>query len=923
MTGKGKRSEAKDDLLDPSISVYSYLQQLQSRVQPLTQAAAQISQPSDLLFHKTLDKALVKDLKDTEDEIISTIQSLLSCVDPAFVLPSRQDGDQGYEGINKLQVNDLVEGNAFERNLGDAIDTLLERTDIRLDEYQGKIPIQQNSVRASASLRNGKGQESLSSTSTSTIPMLGPLPSHILNASIKPLPQTKFDIKPDNSRTTIWKHSLTEKPHAQVPLSWRAPSLEREGEVEQARSAGIRQGMYCAEGDPRFNPYYLEINSFSPPSHALQVPTLEHLVAPPPLEKDKPEAGPIPFIWVNDQESFDYLYNHLMEDRVKEIAVDVEHHQYRSYQGLVCLVQISTRWKDFIIDALSPIIRRISSKLNDAFADPAKVKILHGAEHDVLWLQRDLGLYLVGLFDTFHATNVLQFPQHGLAYLLSRYIDFVADKRYQRADWRIRPLPKEMMYYARSDTHTLVHIYDCLRFEIEKQQGSVGIRTVFELSKKTAQKTYAKEQWSDSIDSREGWRNSWRQLGGAEALDTDARWDKEGLAGLTQTERLFRALHNWRDEVARLEDESPKFILGSHNLVNLASRAPQKAESVLAIVGQSFKRRIPDLLNLISAEVIASEKVQAEKATKQKQLLESAAAENLMNDEEMGEIIQRASGAEEANGALLWPTDETMNALEGPSSSSLASMLFKTDSSRGTTSSRATRSLFTPAPAVAASQQLLEGIRSDLTSALGNLLSAGQHDLISSDEQDLHEKKRASDIAELPKAQQEASRDGVDAKSTIALSEQENSENILDDNVLRDVRKTKGKKGSVIVSSPKSDRNHEDTPSKFSVSEGEDKKQKKRKWTKEEKAQRKRQQEEARSAIEPFDYSKADSILDAKSTTPSDTPNRQKGKKKKGEVKSANQSPSNNKGRQGRYSNVSVGRDRREQAGGKSMTFSH
>ena len=34
----------------------------------------------------------------------------------------------------------------------------------------------------------------------------------------------------------------------------------------------------------------------------------------------------------------------------KEIAVDVEHHDFRSYRGFVCLIQVSTRQKDFLID---------------------------------------------------------------------------------------------------------------------------------------------------------------------------------------------------------------------------------------------------------------------------------------------------------------------------------------------------------------------------------------------------------------------------------------------------------------------------------------------------------------------------------------------------------------------------------------------
>ena len=57
---------------------------------------------------------------------------------------------------------------------------------------------------------------------------------------------------------------------------------------------------------------------------------------------------------------------------------------------------------------------------------------------DILWLQRDLGLYVVGLFDTFHAAESLQYTSKSLAYLLKRFVDFDADKKYQLADWRLR-----------------------------------------------------------------------------------------------------------------------------------------------------------------------------------------------------------------------------------------------------------------------------------------------------------------------------------------------------------------------------------------------------------------------------------------------------------------------------------------------------
>ena len=66
------------------------------------------------------------------------------------------------------------------------------------------------------------------------------------------------------------------------------------------------------------------------------------------------------------------------------------------------------------------------------------VKVFHGADHDIEWLQRDLGLYVVNMFDTGQAARVLSLPQFSLAHLLSSLCGVAADKQYQLADWRIR-----------------------------------------------------------------------------------------------------------------------------------------------------------------------------------------------------------------------------------------------------------------------------------------------------------------------------------------------------------------------------------------------------------------------------------------------------------------------------------------------------
>lgn len=110
-----------------------------------------------------------------------------------------------------------------------------------------------------------------------------------------------------------------------------------------------------------------------------------------------------PFTWIDTQ---DGLLNLLDKLRVApEIAVDLEHHSYRSFAGFLCLMQISTREEDFVVDTLA--LREELQELNEVFTDPRIVKIFHGAESDIVWLQQNFNLYIVNLFDTFHASKVL------------------------------------------------------------------------------------------------------------------------------------------------------------------------------------------------------------------------------------------------------------------------------------------------------------------------------------------------------------------------------------------------------------------------------------------------------------------------------------------------------------------------------------
>ena len=59
--------------------------------------------------------------------------------------------------------------------------------------------------------------------------------------------------------------------------------------------------------------------------------------------------------------------------------MDLEHHNYRSYQGITSLIQISSLNQDYIIDPF-PIWEDLIL-LNSITTNPKILKILHGGNH--------------------------------------------------------------------------------------------------------------------------------------------------------------------------------------------------------------------------------------------------------------------------------------------------------------------------------------------------------------------------------------------------------------------------------------------------------------------------------------------------------------------------------------------------------------
>uniref|UniRef100_A0A7S1KUD1 HRDC domain-containing protein n=1 Tax=Percolomonas cosmopolitus TaxID=63605 RepID=A0A7S1KUD1_9EUKA len=363
-------------------------------------------------------------------------------------------------------------------------------------------------------------------------------------------PQTKWKNKPNNANS-VFVPKLAEKPNALVPL-------EEVLAMRQDFDASVESFPYTRHGfglggdvrrDSYPHPYLPEIQSFKFREDQLKP-------CSPQIIKSMEE---VPCTWVDSKQKLLELVALL--DSQMEFAIDLEHHSFRTYQGFCCLMQISTRTEDFLIDVVE--LRDDLHLLNSSFTNPNIVKVMHGADCDILWLQRDFGLYIVNMFDTGQAARVLGLSP-AYAYILPHYCNINPDKKYQLADWRLRPLPSVMISYARADTHFLLYIYDRLRNDIfDQKNGKEGLISVLEKSRQICMRRYEKFVYDES---------SYLYL------------RRKFPQGITEEEdNILRELFKWRDQIARENDESVRFVLPDDTLVFVATKKPNTTNRLLSV----------------------------------------------------------------------------------------------------------------------------------------------------------------------------------------------------------------------------------------------------------------------------------------------------------------------------------------------------
>ena len=146
------------------------------------------------------------------------------------------------------------------------------------------------------------------------------------------------------------------------------------------------------------------------------------------------------------------------------IALDTEASSFHRYRESVCLIQISTRTHTYLIDPLSiPDL----APLRVLLAQKGMEVVIHDADYDLRILAKHHQIRVENVFDTLVAAELLNEPEIGLAALLGKYQGLQVDKKFQKADWSKRPLPKDMLDYAAGDTSHLIALRDILEAKLK------------------------------------------------------------------------------------------------------------------------------------------------------------------------------------------------------------------------------------------------------------------------------------------------------------------------------------------------------------------------------------------------------------------------------------------------------------------------
>lgn len=243
------------------------------------------------------------------------------------------------------------------------------------------------------------------------------------------------------------------------------------------------------------------------------------------------------FRYVKTPQELDEMCLELSKEKI--IGVDLEcenglHH----YGTFLALIQVSTRYKNWIID---PILLKNIDCFLKILTDERIEKVFHDVSFDFRILNSLYGTIPKPVFDTQIAAHFLNKPL-GLKELLKEYFEVEKEEKFQKADWTRRPINKEMLSYAVKDSSYLIALKEKLQEELRDK-----FLWVLQECRNLEQ-----QEWN---------------------LEQQEYTGLKGFTKLTPVQRaIVKALFLYREKIAKEVDRPVYFVISNKRLVEIAKK---------------------------------------------------------------------------------------------------------------------------------------------------------------------------------------------------------------------------------------------------------------------------------------------------------------------------------------------------------------
>ncbi len=253
------------------------------------------------------------------------------------------------------------------------------------------------------------------------------------------------------------------------------------------------------------------------------------------------------------------------------IGFDTEFVGEDTYQPRLCLVQVATPERLFLIDPLSagPL---------DAFwkliIDPSRQVVVHAGREEVRLCQFWAGQPPGNLFDLQLAAGLVGFQYPiGHGPLVSQLLRIHLAKGETLTEWRERPLTRSQIRYAFDDVRHLLSLWQRLHDRLEKLNRLEWAEEEFARLQRVAVAT-------------RGETEKYRKLRGVGSLD------RRRLA-------IVRDLFAWREERAAVLNRPPRTVVRDDLLVEIARRGPTRERDLQVVRGLS-KKEIGPIVEVVN-----------------------------------------------------------------------------------------------------------------------------------------------------------------------------------------------------------------------------------------------------------------------------------------------------------------------------------